>query len=293
MRITDEHYAHWLQHGYVIVRDFLTPDEVAAARENIHTHYMPTAEEYVAGPEKFRKIERGLMHNNFPFRGDALNDVCTHPEIVAFMERAIGTRDIALSHSTLVGKYAGAGDFDQRLHVDFGNNTLVYPMADGVIRDIPTILYYSDVTAEHGPTCVLSQEHSRDLSLSPWSKSRDEFPHLYEQEEAVVVSAGSILIYGMRTWHRGSAFRAKEGARFSHHFGYRAAGYDFMGQKIYNHDGGRPELDRFIERVTPRQREVIGFPAPGHPYWDEDTLAGVAARYPGLDLTPYREASGR
>ena len=32
---------------------------------------------------------------------------------------------------------------------------------------------------------------------------------------------------------------------------------------------------------------LIGFPAPGDPYWDEEAVAGVAARYPGMDMGPY------
>jgi len=39
-----------------------------------------------------------------------------------------------------------------------------------------------------------------------------------------------------------------------------------------------------------RQLSMLGFPPPGHPYWNEETLAGVAARYPALDLTPWRDA---
>jgi hypothetical protein len=51
-----------------------------------------------------------------------------------------------------------------------------------------------------------------------------------------------------------------------------------------------PEMARFLERATPRQRELIGVPPPGDPYWTEATIAGVGARYPGMDLAPYREA---
>ena len=44
------------------------------------------------------------------------------------------------------------------------------------------------------------------------------------------------------------------------------------------------------ERTTSRLRELLGFPPPGHPYWNRETLAGVAARYPGMDMRPYRDA---
>jgi hypothetical protein len=50
-------------------------------------------------------------------------------------------------------------------------------------------------------------------------------------------------------------------------------------------------MKRFIERATPRQREVLGFPPPGHPYWNPETLAAVATRYPKMDMSPYRTCS--
>jgi hypothetical protein len=34
----------------------------------------------------------------------------------------------------------------------------------------------------------------------------------------------------------------------------------------------------------------MGVPEPGHRYWNEATLAGVQARYPGLDMDPWRKA---
>ncbi len=50
---------------------------------------------------------------------------------------------------------------------------------------------------------------------------------------------------------------------------------------------GRPQPR---SRVVPRQLALFGFPPPGHPYWTEATLAGTAQRYPGLNMTPWRQA---
>ncbi len=290
MRITDEQAVHWVEHGYVVVPNFLTPDELAAGQANIHLMF-PTSEEYAEAPQRYRSPERGLMRNEFPFPGDALNNIATHPDLIEFAERMLGISDVALTHSTLIGKYAGAGDYDQNMHLDFINNTLAYPRPEGEMRDVPAILYYSDVTAEHGPTCVVSQQHTHGQVRWPHFRTRAEEPALYAVEQPVVVSAGSILLYTMRTFHRGSAFRAKAGSRYSHHIGYRAAAYRWMGQKVFQREGGRPEMDRFLQQATPRQREVVGFPPPGHAYWDEETLTGVAARYPKMDMTPYRQAA--
>jgi hypothetical protein len=45
-----------------------------------------------------------------------------------------------------------------------------------------------------------------------------------------------------------------------------------------------------MRHATVRQLTVLGFPTPGDAYWTSDTLAGVAARYPSLDMTPWRDA---
>jgi hypothetical protein len=46
-----------------------------------------------------------------------------------------------------------------------------------------------------------------------------------------------------------------------------------------------------LERAAPRQRALFGVPLPEHPYWTEETIAGMAARYPGMDMTPYLAAA--
>jgi hypothetical protein len=51
------------------------------------------------------------------------------------------------------------------------------------------------------------------------------------------------------------------------------------------------EWVEFVCRATPRQLQTFGFPPPTHPYWTPEALAGMALRYPKLDLTPWRTGS--
>ena len=44
-----------------------------------------------------------------------------------------------------------------------------------------------------------------------------------------------------------------------------------------------------MQQTNVRQLTVLGFPEPGHRYWTEETLRGVAARYPLLDMEPWRK----
>jgi hypothetical protein len=289
LRITEDHAAQLRKHGFVVVRSFLTPDEIRAAEANL-LQYVPTAEELAATPHRYGQIfeEPETLQQEFPFAGDALNHVSTHPELISFVERMLGTRDVLLSQAATWAKYAGTGgDYEQALHLDYQGNTLVVPRDDGSYRQVNMILYYTDVGEELGPTYVVSQEHTRDFPLWPTHRPRKKNADLYRREEPVIAKAGDLLIFSMRTWHRASDITADFGLRLSHHFIWRGGAHPFQGFHQWSRHGENPELQRFIERSTPRQREVLGFPKAGDPYWTKETAEAVKLRYPGMDVRPY------
>lgn len=290
MSLSEQDYQHWREHGYVITR-LLDDAQAAAALENIY-EYMPSWEEYARHPRRFREAIPRMAgatpdRSTFPFTGDALNATTLHPDLVAFAERALGTERIMLGHGQLGGKYAQTRDFEQQLHCDYGNNMLVVPKPDEGPFLVPVLLYYTDVTVDLGPTYVVPQDVTRDDPLTPRHRSREEYPELYEHEFPVTVPAGHALIYSMRTFHRGSAMRAKEGLRFAQNIGFKRADTTWCGQVTFQHQGGSREMDHFLENATPREREFVGFPPAGDAYWDKDMVAAVARRYPGMDMTPY------
>jgi hypothetical protein len=289
VRITQKHQDSLLRHGYVIVPNFLTADELSAAHENM-LRYVPTADELEATPERYSWIPDDPEHlqTEFPFAGTALNDISTHPEITGCVQRVLGTPDILLSQAAIWAKYAGTGNFEQGLHLDYQGNTLVVPRDDGDYRQVNMILYYSDVTEEMGPTYVVSQDQTADLPLWPTHRTRKRNPELYKHERPVLANPGDLLIFGMRTWHRASDITAETGARFSHHLVYRSAARNFQGYHHWPRHGENETLQSFIARATPKQREVLGFPKPGDPYWNAETLAAVKLRYPTMDMAPYQ-----
>ena len=289
MRITDLHRDHLLRRGHVIVPNFLNPDELTSARADF-LRYFPSDEELRATPQRYGAIFEDPEHLQveFPFAANALNDVSTHPELIAFVERLLGTRNVLLSQAAIWAKYAGTGDFDQGLHLDYQGNTLVAPRDDESFRQVNMILYYSDVGADLGPTYVVSQEKTAKMPMWPTHRTRKKDAKLYEHERPVLAQAGDLFVFGMRTWHRASDITADHGVRFSHHLVWRSARHGFQGYHQWSHLGEKPELQQFIERATPRQREVLGFPPPRDPYWTDETRAAVALRYPKMDMRPYR-----
>jgi ectoine hydroxylase-related dioxygenase (phytanoyl-CoA dioxygenase family) len=204
--------------------------------------------------------------------------------LIAFVESLLGTDDVMLSQAAIWAKYAGTGDFDQGLHLDYQGNTLVVPRDDGEFRQVNMILYYTDVDQELGPTYVVSQEKTKDLPLWPTHRPRKKNEALYRHERPVLANAGDLLIFSMRTWHRASDITAEQGVRFSHHLVWRSAQHNLQGYHLWSRMGESPDLQRFIERAAPRQREVIGFPKASSDYWTDETRAAVMLRYPKIKL---------
>jgi hypothetical protein len=71
---------------------------------------------------------------------------------------------------------------------------------------------------------------------------------------------------------------------------FKPADTDWLGSHALPGEAEGMAWHRFMQRTNLRQLNALGFPQPGHPYWNEDTLRGVAARYPFLDMAPWRDA---
>jgi ectoine hydroxylase-related dioxygenase (phytanoyl-CoA dioxygenase family) len=286
--LTGDHDAHFSQHGYAIVEGFVSPDVLDQARSDLRA-YFPTAEEYEGDPQKYAHLVAdpfaGLREG--PFSSSAINNLATDPEVVDFVARHVGTRDLWLTQHGIGAKYPAAVDYDQPLHMDYPSHTLTVPRDDSTYLQVEFLVYLSDVTVDLGPTYVVSSEVTRDLPLWPPALFRETHPEVYAREIPIAVPAGSAFVYTPATFHRGSAMTARTGARFATGFAYRASSWMWMGFKAWARDAVRPEFAAFIEQATPEQRGLLGFPSPGHDFWNEATLAGVAARYPNMDMGPY------
>ncbi|GFZ44196.1 hypothetical protein JCM24511_01917 [Saitozyma sp. JCM 24511] len=299
--IRDEDVAHWHEHGYVIIERFLSPEEMEGINEGVHQH-MPTSDEIArrelvfgglmgTSSRNMKGSSAAAVRYDFPYDSDALNNLAMHPFLLAFAERLAETDDLALSLGHLVGKYAGRGEYDQALHSDYSNNSLVIPQESKRWIDIPMIVYLTDVTPDLGPTYVVSQKHTEPRKLMEDGfrhHTRQDFPELYDVEVPALVPAGSVIIYSMRTFHRGSAMTADRGHRFVQFTGYHTANVPWMAPMDQQHRMGSPEMDRFLVNADPRQRQIVGFPGVGHDYWKErGVVEAVGKRYPQMDMRPY------
>jgi hypothetical protein len=204
----------------------------------------------------------------------------------------LGTDQLRLYQGHATAKYSDGGDpeYEQLLHVDYGNHTLVVPRTDVGYRHLELFVYLSDVTPDTAATRMVSRRLTGDIPVERTYLSLDEYAPLYAAEVPASGPAGSVLAYRPDVYHRGTSLTAKLAARFLLHVAYKPVATDWLGSRAWPSAAEDLAWHRFVPTASVRQLTVLGFPEPGHPYWNEETLDGVAARYPRLDMTPWRQA---
>jgi hypothetical protein len=298
---------HWQTHGFVILPGFVSAAELKPVLDELPTMY-PTADGFHDRTDERRErftVDEWAGINSFPFRSTELNLLTVSDRVVGLAEALLADGDLRISSAEAWAKYTGAAEYDQHLHRDYLNHTLMVPTDDPRFRQLEMFVYLVDVPAELGPPSMLSRTQTTRLPAKPnWfprSSGADAeegwvdtagSPDLYEAEVRAAGPAGTVVAWAPETFHRGTALALPRGARYTIHLAYRPASADWAQRMAWANISHEPAWYEFVHRATPRQLALFGFPAPGHPYWTETTLAGTAQRYPSLDLTPWHQALG-
>jgi hypothetical protein len=276
-----------------VVEDLLPADEVVAARAAL-ADLLPPAEAVPATPRPdpggARQHRGDAEKPVFPFESTALNRLCVHRDLIDLAQDLLGTEQVRLYQGLASAKYfPGHSDDEQLLHVDYGNHTLVVPRADVGFQHLELFVYLSDVTPERAATRMVPRRLTADIPVERTYLSLSEYAPLYAAEEPASGPAGSVLAYRPDVYHRGTALREPGAGRFLLHVAFKPVGTDWLGFQAWPQAAEGMAWHRFVGQADLRQLTVLGFPEPGHPYWNQETLRGVAARYPSLDLTPWRQ----
>ncbi|PON13234.1 hypothetical protein C2W62_35420 [Candidatus Entotheonella serta] len=283
--------AQWHEHGFAILSRYLSISDLASAQAELELLF-PTPEDFHNGVNEqrnamFRDDEfAGIVR--FPFDSMALCLLAVHPRLVTLAEALLGTEDIRLYAAEAWAKYTGAADYDQWHHRDYLNHTLLVPTEAEAFGQVEMFLYLSDVPEELGPPHFVSKTYTRGTAALPNWLSREQRPAWYAAEVSGAGPAGTVVAYHLGTFHRGTALIDPRGARYTIHVSYRAATTEWAQRCAWADCAHEPMWYRFVERASLRQLLLFGFPPPGHSFWTEETLTGIALRYPQLDLTPFR-----
>lgn len=284
MRVSDAQLATLREQGFVVIPGFIPADELAEAQDALWQVF-PRPEAYFADPEAHRGLGKsqfaGIRH--FPYNIPIFDRLCVLPGLVDAAERFLGGPDIDLYKIELWAKYAGATNYDQMHHRDFGNHTLVVPHPDR--PQLTTIMLLSDVTVDDAPTCAVPQPLTRDVPMLPMLLNPAGW---LDVEIPLTGPAGTLILYQTTTVHRGSNFRREGASRFIYMTDFKRRGWPWTGKQAWPDHAIRPGWAEAITAMSVRERDLFGFPPPGSEYWTPETRAGVQARYPDMDMEPYR-----
>jgi hypothetical protein len=246
MRISDQQIAQFKKDGFLIVENFLAPEERDAALKGFFEWFSPPYEEWLALGKQNNRPQQKL----FPWDNSGLNLAMTHPNLIDAVERIIGSREIRLSEAHLGAKYfemdKSPGTPVDHFHLDYGNNTLGPELEEDDFQHIFAFYYFDEVKEGMGP-----------IQMVPNGKTKSEAVRM-------IVPGGSICLYTPFTLHAASAFKVP---------GHRAVAWVGFSRKDRLWDGARSftyksganfqAMNRFIAEASPRQLEMIGFPPPG------------------------------
>jgi hypothetical protein len=240
-------------HGWTVVPDFVTGDMLRDAQDALWEHY------------------RLAIDDN----------------LVELAARVLGSDDLNLYKMELWAKYAGAASmgYDQHHHRDFGNHSIVVPQRADPVQQMTTFLLLSDVDETCGPTRLVPFERGEHVPLWPHDVAMGE---LVDDEVAIVGTAGSLFAYRTDILHRGSEITGHHASRFTLMADFQVWGKRWNAKLAWPHHAFADGWREMLARATVRQRALFGFPDPGDPYWDDQTIHDVGLRYPGMDMTPYR-----
>lgn len=297
MRVGDQHLDEIRQRGYTVMTGFLGDLELAAAQACLWDEF-PRPDDYFAEPAAHPRYARSQFAGlrSYPTMAWDLNRLAFHPDLVDLAERYLGTDDLQLYKGEVWAKYAGAIDYDQPHHRDFANHSLVVPRTDGVGTQLTSFILLSEVTELDGPTAVVPIECSADIAMVP-AQTEPNWPFSVprgtfgDDEVLVTAPAGSLFVYRTDVFHRGTNFGAPGRSRFALLADFQVRGPAWAGKMTWPNEAQHPGLIEVIERATVRERDLFGFPRPGDPYWNEQTLHDVQCRYPNMDMAPYTERS--
>jgi hypothetical protein len=288
MRVPDSNVAELREHGFTVVPGFLDAKVLEATRAAFWNVF-PEPSTYFANPAAYPQLASSPFAGNwpFPFPDWDLNRVCFHPDLIDFVERFLQTTDVELYKSEIWAKYSGAADYDQIMHRDYANHTLVVPQADVHDPQMTTFLLLSDVTEQDAPTKILPVEKTLDVPLSEGILPNDSYD---KHEISVVGPAGTLMAYRTDVFHRGSNFTAPGRSRFVVMTDFQRRGFPWRGKMSWPDKATNGGMAEALTRMTPRERDLFGWPCIGDPYWTAQTLTDVQGRYPNMDLAPYRAA---
>ena len=286
--------------GYLVKHWFDAPTILAARTAAERILYGTTFADYLADPAAKplgdgMNQQPGFGRAEFPTGETALDSLLTDGLLTA-IENLLGQPPVYLNSHI----FARAGSTDRRhsehpwqgYHYDHDTYSMLPPSADAAFEAVTASIFLTDVTLQTAPLHVVPGTHRTEAPRHGNNAVEDlrTIPGLPAPVPAIG-PAGSILFYSTYLLHAAVPFIDKRSQRIF--YGFTSAGIGHAAWSRFATPyryGMREHFMPYWDGCGAAQRTYCGWPAPGHPYYTDATLAALAQRYPRMDLSAYRQA---
>jgi ectoine hydroxylase-related dioxygenase (phytanoyl-CoA dioxygenase family) len=311
-KLSSNQIQQWKEKGYIIVSNLIEPDLLNKCVEFMNRKY--------PNPDKACK-DFGSDNGELEFpSGNIIDWISIHKNIISGVKELLYTDNILLLQSDAWGKagYRKMGEMsnqDQRMHMDYGNNTFLHPSNWNTPETVANIIYLSDTSDTGGGTSVVPRLGDKDpLYQPPYinmpGQNRYNFYNdrstaekymatvssemkrfrekLYQREIITTPKIGDVLFYRLDLWHRGTPVNVGK-VRNVINLLWRKKECFWINtwNKGWTKRMYLGIIEKLFSDMTPEQRSVLGIPKPGDKYWDKNKLQLLKARYPNIDIYPY------
>ena len=294
--VTERHIDQWHRDGAVVFEALFAAEDIAPVYADYRELYgvqgqgdgnaldfKPAGSVGASHRKQFMNIDI------LPYTASvAMNMISLDPRLIALAKQLLGVDEVELYQSHTWAKFTGEADYDQAFHCDFGNHTLTVPGDDVRSRTVNFVIYISDVTDGVGALHYVSKSDAAEvLGEGMVMATTEQQPALKARQRSAAAPAGSVLAYGIDTFHRGTNLTDLDGFRYTMTVSYKASGNSQIGFHVWQFAPDKP-WHLILNHASPQQLKCLGIPLPGDAFWTARTLQLTQARWPDWDMSAYR-----
>lgn len=302
---------NWGKKGFCIVKDLLNKNLILDSNLYMNKMYK----------NKDLSVKDFGSDGKLEFPSNTLIDkIVVDENIINCVKKMLNTDNILLVQADAWGKegkddYSNYSNNNQRMHMDYGNNSFLHPSNWDEPECVAMIVYLSDIKKTGGGTALVPKNNNTNKLYNfpyknmpgicnyPFYNDKDSAEEyflnkdkdiynfrkdLYENEIITEADTGDILFYRLDVWHRGTPVK-KGQVRFVINLLWKKKECHWINcwnpgwtKKMYY-----GYLEHFFTSMSPLQRSVLGVPLPGDKYWNIEKINLLKMRYPKIDIEPY------
>ena len=125
----DEPGRAWRADGFAVLPGYLPPDELAPALAELGPMFPSAGGFHDRADPRYRRYlgDEFAGIDAFPFASPELSLLAVHDRLAGLAETLLGDPDLRIYSAEAWAKFTGAADYDQALHRDYLNHTVLVP----------------------------------------------------------------------------------------------------------------------------------------------------------------------